>query len=640
MNNEKHFQHVLSRWFLSSVTAAALCPTVSAQTAIEYFWNDDPGIGHGITVYQTGYDHSDSEFSIDTSNLKQGLNLLGLRANQQGKWSPTTYRLVAIRDDSSEDWEAEYFWNEDPGIGKATSISLSAPDADNFMSMTLDASHLNPGLNILGIRANSGSIFSSTRTYIINISPAGDDKCVVEYFWDNDPGCGKANKIANGAIEAATLVEVDIPYEGLAPGAHTLGIRSLSSYGWSATYTSQVFIAGEKGSGCTYTEYFWGEDPGYGNGTPIDITPGDEVTVHDLIIDFPTEVAEEYVLSFRARSENGWSTTVTKIIPHLYVKEIAIEADTTIMARGTSMQLRSIVMPSDAFDDRITWSSSDASIISVDEEGKVTAKAAGKATITATAADGSGASGSIELEVMIPVESITIEPSELKLSVTDSYSLTVKIMPEDATYTELIWSSDNAEVATVDKEGIVTANAIGTATITVKAKNASDISATCIINVLPPAPESISISETEISVEIGNSFQLFATVYPAEAPQEIEWSSENPEIATVNEDGVITAMKEGETEIWICCKEYPSVIESCVVKVADNTAVPENTINSIRVYAIQNEIRIEGKDTDTKVEIFDMEGRILINSYDSVIQGLEGGVYIVKVGDLIIKVMI
>lgn len=712
MNNEKHFQHMLSRWFLSAVTAIAISPALSAQTAIEYFWNEDPGIGHGTIVYQTGYDNSGSEFSIDTSNLKQGLNLLGLRANQHGKWSPTSYRLVAIRDDSSEDWkaeyfwnddpgighgtqisascfdengsefsidttnlpnginllglrvncqgqssytsyhmvavgmdtpdkwEAEYFWNEDPGIGKATSISLSAPDEDNFMSMTLDTSHLHPGLNILGIRANSGSILSSTRTYIINISPAGDDKCVVEYFWDNDPGCGKANKIANEAIEAGTLVEVDIPYEGLAPGAHTLGIRSLSSYGWSPTYTSQVFIAGEKGPGCTYAEYFWGEDPGYGNGTPIEITPGDEVTVDDLTIDFPSEVAEEYVLSFRSKSDNGWSTTVTKIIPHLYVEGIVIEADTTIIARGTSMQLRSIVTPSDAFDNRVTWSSSDDNIISVDQEGNVTAKAAGKAIVTATAVDGAGTTGSIELNVIVPVEGITIEPAELNISVNDSHQLIAKVMPEDATHTDVTWSSDNPEVATIDEDGIVTAHSKGTATITVNVNDAPEISASCIINVLPPIPESISISETEISVEIGNSFQLFATVYPAEAPQEIEWSSENPEIATVNEDGVITAMKEGETEIWICSKEYPSIIAGCFVKVTDDSAVPENSINSIRVYVDQNDIRIEGKDSETIVEVLDIEGRMLRKSYDSVIKGLDHGVYIVIVGNERIKVRI
>ncbi|MDE7421025.1 MAG: Ig-like domain-containing protein [Muribaculaceae bacterium] len=482
MNNAKHHRSMLSRWFLSAVIVTIFSPAVYAQSVIEYFWNEDPGIGHGTIVKQTGNDSSGSDFTIDASNLRSGINLLGMRANQHGKWSHTIYRLISGGDTSSDDWDVEYFWNNDPGIGKATPVSLSAPDGDNLMSMTLDTSHLKPGLNILGIRANSGSVLSSTRTYIINISPAGDDKCVVEYFWDNDPGCGKATPIPEGAIDAGTLVEMEIPYNGLTPGAHTLGIRSLSSYGWSATYTNTVYVAGEKGPGCTYAEYFWGEDPGYGKGTPIDIKPGDEVSVDELTIDFPTEVADEYVLSFRSRSDNGWSTTVTKILPHLYIEEIAIEADTTIMTRGTSMQLRGIVTPTDAFDDRITWSSSDDNVLTVDNSGLVKAVGAGKATVTAKAEDAHGVTGSIDIEVIVPVEGISIEPAELKLSVTNTHKLTAKVTPEDATYTEVTWSCEG-DAVTVDEEGNITAIARGEAIVTATATDGTGISGSCKVTV-------------------------------------------------------------------------------------------------------------------------------------------------------------
>lgn len=482
MNNEKHNRKKLSRYLLSVTSVLVFAHNTYAQTALEYFWNEDPGLGHAKVIYENAADPNGSEFSIDTSSLSPGINILGVRINVNGRWSHTLYRMVGLDNQTDGNWNTEYFWNEDPGIGKATPVSLSGTDEQGLTSFTLNTDSLNPGINVLGIRVISASGISSTRTFLVNVSAAGDNQCLAEYFWDTDPGCGKGTPLGSGTLATGSLLEIDVPTDGLSSGAHTLGIRTMSGQTWSATSLSRIYIAGDKGYGCTYAEYFWGEDPGYGNGTSIDIKPGDEVTVDDLTIDFPTETADEYVLSFRSRSDNGWSTTVTKIIPHLYVEEIAVEADTTIMARGTSLQLRSIVTPTDAFDDRITWSSSDDSVLTVDNTGLVKAIGAGTATITAKAEDAHGVTGSIDIEVIVPVEGISIEPAELKLSVTNSYKLTATITPEDATCTDVTWSY-KGDAVTVDEEGNVTAIARGEATVTATATDGSGATGSCKVTV-------------------------------------------------------------------------------------------------------------------------------------------------------------
>ena len=555
MNNAKHNRSMLSRCLFTVAIATIFCQTLSARTALEYFWNNDPGIGNGTVIYDYSADTDGREYTIDTSALDPGLNVLGFRANINGRWSHTSFRLVAIDNHTPGTWEAEYFWNEDPGTGKATTLTLSENDGVGLTSFTLDTGELHPGVNVLGVRIKSNFGWSTTKTYILNIPYMADNTCVAEYFWDNDPGCGKgtplsADILSTGTLieldlptdgltpgahtlgirsksgqtwsttrtfiigvpymadntcvaeyfwdtdpgcgkgiplsadvlSTGTLIELDLPTDGLKPGAHTLGIRSKSGQTWSTTCTNTVYVAGEKGPGCTYAEYFWGEDPGYGKGTPIDIKPGDEVTVDDLTVDFPKETADEYVLSFRSRSDNGWSTTVTKILPHLYVEEITIDADTTIMTRGTSIQLRGIVTPTDAFDDRITWSSSDDNVLTVDNSGLVKAVGAGKATVTAKAEDAHGMTGSIDIEVIVPVEGIIIEPAELKLSVTNTHKLSAKVTPEDATYTEVIWSCEG-DAVTVDEEGNLTAIARGEAIVTATSADGTGISGSCKVAV-------------------------------------------------------------------------------------------------------------------------------------------------------------
>ncbi|MDE6631812.1 MAG: hypothetical protein K2K23_02310, partial [Muribaculaceae bacterium] len=276
---------MLSRCLFTAASAAIFCQTLSARTALEYFWNNDPGVGKGTVIYENAADPNGKEFTIDTSSLTPGFNMLGFRANINGRWSQTSFRMVAIDNHTTGSWGAEYFWNEDPGIGKATYLTLTENNGDGLISYTFDTDELHPGVNVFGVRIESNFGWSQTRTFIINVPYMADNTCVAEYFWDNDPGCGKGTPLSADVLSTGTLIELDLPTDGLKPGAHTLGIRSKSGQTWSTTCTNTVYVAGEKGPGCTYAEYFWGEDPGYGKGTPIDIKPGDEVSVDELTID-------------------------------------------------------------------------------------------------------------------------------------------------------------------------------------------------------------------------------------------------------------------------------------------------------------------------------------------------------------------
>lgn len=138
------------------------------------------------------------------------------------------------------------------------------------------------------------------------------------------------------------------------------------------------------------------------------------------------------------------------------------------------------VLPENAHQ-KVNWSSSDETIATVDGEGKVAAIAEGTAIITCSATDGSEVFATCEVKVIpnaILVTDITLKPTSLELFIGKMARIEATVLPEDADNTEVIWSSSDKSVATVEK-GLVKAVATGTAIISCMAKDKSGVSATC-----------------------------------------------------------------------------------------------------------------------------------------------------------------
>ena len=166
---------------------------------------------------------------------------------------------------------------------------------------------------------------------------------------------------------------------------------------------------------------------------------------------------------------------------------------------GKSYTLTKTVSPSNAATS-YTWSSSNTSVATVDENGKVTAKQVGTATITVTTANGKTASCNVTVQAVQAVPtSVSLNKTSLTLDVGKSYTLAKTVSPSNAV-TSYTWSSSNTSVATVDSNGKVTAKKAGTATITVKTSNGK--TATCKVTVNLPTPQITSLSNTTGGIKI------------------------------------------------------------------------------------------------------------------------------------------
>lgn len=158
---------------------------------------------------------------------------------------------------------------------------------------------------------------------------------------------------------------------------------------------------------------------------------------------------------------------------------IVLNKTAVAMKIGGEEVLTATLSPDNATDD-VTWHSDAPDICEVSADGRVTAKAAGHAIITATAG---GVSTSCNVTVAVPVTSLSLDKDTLRLAVSASDTLTASVLPEDATDKAIIWTSSDPAVATVDENGVVKAIAKGTTTITATAADDSDVEAACTVTV-------------------------------------------------------------------------------------------------------------------------------------------------------------
>jgi len=167
-----------------------------------------------------------------------------------------------------------------------------------------------------------------------------------------------------------------------------------------------------------------------------------------------------------ATSVDGGHTDTCVVTVSGLVESVSLSASTHTMDVDDSFTLTETVLPADATNKTVSWSSSNTAVATV-SNGVVQGVGGGSATITATTDDG-GFTATCNVTVMKAVEGVGVSPGWAEICVGDTYSFSPLISPSDATNKNVSWTSSNTAVATVSSSGKVTAKAKGTAQITVE----------------------------------------------------------------------------------------------------------------------------------------------------------------------------
>ena len=248
-----------------------------------------------------------------------------------------------------------------------------------------------------------------------------------------------------------------------------------------------------------------------------------------------------------AAAADGKSATCAVTVSKKAVTSVSVSPTTVTLMEGESATVTATVTPSDATDKTVTWTSSDTSVATV-SGGVIMAKGKGTATITATA-DGKNASCTVTVNAIVEVKSIKVNPSSLKLTVGDTGTVSANVSPDDATYPTVTWTSGDKSIITVDRNtGTYKAVSAGKTTLTA---TADGVSQSCSVTVEKPAVpvESVTLNKSTVSLDVGASTTLTATVKPDDATNKtVVWSSGDEKVATVS-GGTVKAVSAGTATI-------------------------------------------------------------------------------------------
>ncbi|MBQ8133900.1 MAG: Ig domain-containing protein, partial [Clostridia bacterium] len=187
------------------------------------------------------------------------------------------------------------------------------------------------------------------------------------------------------------------------------------------------------------------------------------------------------------------------------VTGITVNKTSLTLNKGKSATLEVVVEPNDATNQDVVWTSANKNIATVSEAGVVKAVKVGTTTITAATADGKY-TATVKVTVNSPATKITLNKTSATIGKGKTATVTAKIEPTDCTDKTITWKTSDSKIATV-KNGVITAKAVGTATIT--ATTASGKTATCKVTV-KNLPTSIKLNKTSATIGKGKTLTLKA----------------------------------------------------------------------------------------------------------------------------------
>ena len=264
------------------------------------------------------------------------------------------------------------------------------------------------------------------------------------------------------------------------------------------------------------------------------------------------------------KSEDGGYTSYCNIIVKREASGIKLDASALNLKAGEVYALKATLTPADSTDAKITWESSDTKVATVDANGKVTAKATGSTIIMAKLA--TGATVYCRVNVTTPVSGLVINFTEKTIYKGEKFKLKVSVTPSNATLLDVIWTSSNTKIATVDESGEVTAITGGTVIITCKTKEGG-YTANCVLTVLEGVTN-ISLNHQTYYLGVDKSVMLVATVSsPSATNQEIKWSTSNSSIATVSQKGKVTGKKLASVTITATAMDGSEAEATCDIQV-------------------------------------------------------------------------
>ena len=249
-----------------------------------------------------------------------------------------------------------------------------------------------------------------------------------------------------------------------------------------------------------------------------------------------------------ARAGNASATCRVLVVQHT----VTLDHSSASIQQYSTVQLHATVTPDDEYAPSVTWSSSRPGVATVTQDGLVKGYMTGTATITAQA--GQSTATCVVTVTPILATSIVLNSYQEEMTVGQITRIIASVAPSNVTNGNVSWSASGNGVISASWNGnecLVIAEKAGTATVTARTTDGTNLSATCVIKVNGSEPvyipvESITLNKSTLRMNVNTTRHLTATVLPTYATnRSVTWSSSNTNIVAVDENGALTALKTG-----------------------------------------------------------------------------------------------
>ncbi len=302
--------------------------------------------------------------------------------------------------------------------------------------------------------------------------------------------------------------------------------------------------------------------------TPDEVTTTTSETTTSSNISTPDEPITESSTESTSESTTSSSEPTTTESTDIKVTSINLNTNNHTMYRNQYVKLKATVVPTNATNKKITWSSNNTKIATVDKNGKVKALKVGNAIITATSTDGSNVSAQCKIKVVQRVTKIKLNKSIINLSKKGKTAkLKATVLPNNAYNKSVTWKANNTKVVTVDKKGKIKATTNKGATyVNAIAKDGSKKKAKLLV-VVGPKVKKITLNKTSVTLNRGaknRTYQLKKSIKNKNATYKaVAWKTSNKNVATVDNNGKVTVLKKGTVTITAKAKDGSNKSAKC-----------------------------------------------------------------------------
>ena len=260
------------------------------------------------------------------------------------------------------------------------------------------------------------------------------------------------------------------------------------------------------------------------------------------------------------------------------IGKISFDITEVNLKKGETVRYNPFISPTPNNYIKLTnWTSSNSSVATVDSTGNVTANSVGKTTVSVSSE--TGFTTSYTLNVISPATYMYFEEPNITLVKGQSKKLNLIVKPDDCTDTVTYKSSDSD--LSVDSNGVITASEYYTGTYTITAESSSGATATCQVKVINPPviATGLELNYTEKTMLVGEVLILKGTFTPADATDKtLTWKSSNENVATVSQNGSVTAKSGGK--VTITATSSNGIVAGCVISIIDPASDKQFTLTA------------------------------------------------------------